>query len=83
MPVPDRPLLELHLRSNHIPPIPTAFADAAAAAIAAIEEGNPERLISYGEGRTANGRPADTAADIAEAMHLASMIEEPLPDPSA
>ena len=76
MPVPHRALLEMHLRSNHIPAIPVAFADAAAAAIEAIEADEPERLIHYGDGLTANGQAADRACDIADAMHLWSMVEE-------
>jgi hypothetical protein len=76
MPVPHRAVLEMHLRSNHIPPIPVAFADAAAAAIEAIEADEPDRLIHYGKGLAANGRAADRACDIADAMHLWSMIEE-------
>lgn len=82
MPVPHRDVLEMHLRSNHVPSIPAAFADAAAAAIEAIEAGEPDRLIHYGEGLTANRRAADTASDIADAMHLWSMIEETGWDPA-
>jgi len=80
MPVPERAILEMHLRSNHIPAIPVAFGDAAAAAIEAIEANEPERLISYGEGLSANGRSSDSASDIAEAMHLWSMIADPADD---
>jgi hypothetical protein len=75
MPNPGRILIEEHLRTNHIPPIPAAFADAAIAAIEAIEAGDDGRLIDYGAGLTANGRAADTASDIADAMHLWDMID--------
>jgi hypothetical protein len=77
MPVIARELMVEHLRHNHLPSIPAPFADAANAAIEAIEAGDPELLISYGEGLTANGRRADRATDIADAMHLWDLIEDP------
>lgn len=70
-----RALIEEHLRTNHLPPVPAAFADAAIAAIEAVEAGDGDRLISYGEGLTASGRPADRAADICDAMHLWDLVE--------
>lgn len=71
---PTQMMIEEHLRTNHIPPIPAAFAPAAIAAIEALEAGDDERLIDYGAGLTANGRSADSAANIADAMHLWDMV---------
>lgn len=77
MPALAREIMADHLRHNHVPPIPAAFADAANAAIEALEAGEPDLLITYGEGLAANGRPADRAADIADAMHLWDLVDDP------
>ena len=80
MPVPNRAILEEHLRTNHLPSIPAAFADAAIAAIEAVEDGDPERMIDYGAGLSVNGRRADTAASICDEMHLWELVDEGEPD---
>jgi hypothetical protein len=77
MPTLAREIMADHLRHNHVPPIPAAFADAANAAIEALEAGEPDLLITYGDGLAANGRSADRAADIADAMHLWDLVEDP------
>lgn len=77
MPAIARELMVEHLRHNHLPAIPAAFADAANAAIEACDAGEPERRIPYGEGLTANGRSDDSAADICDAMHLWDLVIDP------
>lgn len=76
MPTLAREIMADHLRHNHVPPIPAAFADAANAAIEALEAGEPDLLITYGDGLTANGRLTDRAADIADAMHLWDLVDD-------
>ena len=76
MPTLARAIMVEHLRTNHVPPIPAAFADAANAAIEALEAGDPDQVIVYGEGLSVDGRSADRADAIADTMHLWDLVDD-------
>lgn len=63
--------LEIHLRSNHFPPVPTTMIPACKAAIAAGDEGEDwDLLIDLPEGISYQGKSQAPAWAIIEAHHL-------------
>ena len=67
--------LRIHLTSNHYPPVPLSMVQPCIEAIAAIEEGESDRMI-YLNGATYRGEADAPAWAIAEAHHLSAFITE-------
>ncbi len=65
-----RSSLSWHLSANHYPPVPTTMIDPCLAAIAAIDEDEPARLIDLPDGVTFRGAPSAPAYEVADAHHL-------------
>jgi hypothetical protein len=67
-----------HLRANLYPPM-TYWGDAAAAALAAVREGDPDRQIELPTGVTvrADGSSTSPASTIVGALQLDAFLEAP------
>jgi hypothetical protein len=80
-----RTALSWHLTANHFPPLPGAYADPLAAAIAFVKGGSVEALVALPEGiQPVPGRSFETdegitvvrAADLVEACNAWAFIPE-------
>lgn len=68
--------LEIHLKSNHFPPVPSTMIQPCIDAIDAINCYDAERLISLPEGVGYRGLTVAPAYAIAEAHHLDAWLSE-------
>lgn len=66
--------LTWHLQHNHYPPVPMDMVPVCVAAIEAIEDDEPERLIDLPDGITYRGLTLAPAYAIAEQHHLDAFI---------
>ena len=65
-----------HLTANHYPPVPTSMVPVCIAAIAALNEEDPDRLVDLPDGiewRSQNYAPAWA---VAEAHHLDAWLDD-------
>lgn len=66
-----RAAIHWHLRSNHFPPVPLPMVPVAVAAVEAVNEDEPERLISLPAGVAhRDGRTAVEAYTIVDSLRL-------------
>jgi hypothetical protein len=68
--------LEMHLRTNHYPPIPIEMIEVCKEAIVLMNEGLPNSQIDLPLGTSYRGDVTAPAWAIADAHHLGAWIEE-------
>lgn len=68
--------LEWHLTGNHYPPVPRSMIEPCIAAINAVNEEEPDRLIDLPEGVSWKGQTKAPAYAVVQEHHLEAWLEE-------
>lgn len=68
--------LEWHLTGNHYPPVPRSMIEPCIAAINAVNEEEPDRLIDLPEGVSWKGQTKTPAYAVVQGHHLEAWLEE-------
>ena len=67
--------IKIQLQNNHYPPVPTSMVFPCIDAIAAVNDGDPGRLIELPEGVLWRNMTTAPASAIVEAHHLESWVD--------